>query len=251
MASCEVELSVRIAAIEVLRLIAVHGLLDDDQIDQLARLIFHVDAKVRKAVAGFFLGLVDETAASRDEDLAASRPSTSQQKGKATQHASAFDDDQRKVCLKLKCLAEAFVKHGKELDAEMGGENTEGDEAEVAAGTLSSRKSRITDAVAALWTVEKDEDIADWQLMADYLILDHSASGDSQVVEAVDDAIRLDDEEESALLEVFVASLQHTRADAESRKVRSRVAVPHSLAWAERTHRMPRAKLSSATSLER
>lgn len=227
MALCEVDIAVRVSAIECLRLIAIHGLLEDDQVDQLARLIFHFDAKVRRAVAVYFFSLVDETCANREEELGGTA-SQGKKKGKgkaAAVDSSGFDDDQRKACLRLKCLAEALVKHGHALDEEQDDEETSADPERATAKSISSRKSRITDAVAALWTVEADHTLDDWQLMADYLVLDHSASADSQTPDHVEDALRLGDEEESVLLEVFVASLQYTRAraEAEAKKVR----LPH------------------------
>lgn len=214
MASREVDLSVRIAAIDVLRHIATHGLLEDEQLDQLARLIFHVDNKVRRAVAGYFLGTVDEEVKTKREDLALDG---SQGKKKS----SGFDADQ----LRLKCLAEALVKHGRALDDELGVDEEETEEANKStARAILSRKSRITDAVLALLasTDEKEEWLHDWQLMADYLVLDHSASGDGDEEATVDEAVRLEEQEESVMLEIFVASLSYARDEAtrEAKKVR-------------------------------
>jgi cohesin complex subunit SA-1/2 len=224
MATSEADLSVRVAAVQVLQAIDQHGLLEDHQRDHLARLIFNYELRVRKAVGPFFAGLVEEDVEERKTMLEAgkspkkgrSRNST----GSATdQVATEEDAERRSLRLTFKALASLLHRHGRILDDEDQNSIEDEDEDEAAdlpvetAMTLQGAKTgRIGLAVEALWnTVDA---VQDWAELAEFLLIDHSSEDEGASV----DAYRLTEEEESLLIEILVASLKITKANADAEK---------------------------------
>ncbi|KAL8292902.1 hypothetical protein RQP46_000596 [Phenoliferia psychrophenolica] len=213
MAVGEVDLSVRIACIHVLRQIDKHGLLEDSQRDEVATLVFESERRVRQAVAGFFQGLQDELVQERETELDA---------------VTGEREAQLKDQLKLKCLAELLVKYGRALDGIDEDAADEDDELDAAAAAaivqVTSHRGRVAFAVEALW--DQVEVLRDWQGIMDFLLLDHSADAQGDTPKAkgkgrkgkgkaangaaadeVDPACRLTEDEETLLVEVLVASL--------------------------------------------
>lgn len=231
MATGELDLSVRIQAIQVLRQIETHGLLDEDQRDEIAKLVFETERRVRGAAADFFSALLGEEVEKRETELEAGQTTP---KGKGKKKGGAIVTLEGKDQLQLKCLAELLVKYGRSLD----GLSDEGsdDEEDQADDTFSSRKKeadvvevkthrgRVAFAVEALW--DQVEAVRDWQAIMDFLLLDHSpdssredtpkakgrkgkgkSSEEEETGGEVLEACRLTEAEETLLVEVLVASL--------------------------------------------
>lgn len=252
MATSEVDLSVRISCIHVLRSIDNHGLLEEDQRDEAAALVFEEEKRVRSGIAGFFAGLLEEQVKERMTELEAENGG----KGKGKKAAAEGEDQ-----LRFKCLAELLVKYGKQLDKDDEEDARESDDDDENDGDELTKKAdgavernhrgRVALAVESLW--ESVDAVKDWQGLLDFLLLDHSTvaihgdddeedddeatpraknkanrksngrkkqSNGGDDVNAVDAKFRLDDEEESLLIEVLVASLSNTtRTTAGNRKV--------------------------------
>lgn len=229
MAVGEVDLSVRIACIHVLRQIDKHGLLEDAQRDEVATLVFESERRVRQAVAGFFEGLLDELVTERETELDA---------------VTGVRGIELKAQLALKCLAELLVRYGRALDGiEDGHDDEDRDELDPGAAEIveevKSHRGRVAFAVEALW--DQVDVLRDWQGIMDFLLLDHSATGADSTPKAknkgrkgkgkaaagagdddVDPACRLSEDEESLLVEVLVASLARaTGSSAVTKKVRT------------------------------
>lgn len=227
MATSDTELSVRVAVIQVLGAIDGHSLLENEEQEKLCLLVFDEEAKVRKAVSHFVKGVWEECV---DERLAG--------RGKLNE-----EERQRAG---IKAVAMLLVRWGKALDkvtgyAEEDNSNAEGEREdgmprankrrEVAALVTLDQKGRTALAVEALW--DEVDTIRDWQGLLDILLLDHSAAeGDESQAgsssgrrgrvngnthtpdSVVDEAWRLDDEEESILLEMLVAILRRAKVEA-------------------------------------
>jgi cohesin complex subunit SA-1/2 len=240
MATSDLELSVRVATIQVLVAIDSHSLLEDEQRDELCLLVYDEEPRVRKAVAGFVRGVWEEAI----EDRMVGRKS-GEDKAKDTERVS------------IKCLATLLVKWGKrtrrelepveDLDAGADADESPVEDTnnkDIARLVSAHHKGRIALAVEALW--DEVEVIGDWEMLLEHLLLDHSASvgdgvngpGPSPVAarrrqnaaakqtateeDVVDEAWRLSEPEEAALLEVFVAMLKKMKDEAAgSRKVNS------------------------------
>ena len=225
MAVGDIELSVRVAVVQVLQTIDGHGLLEDDQRQKLCLLVFDEEARVRRAVSGFVKGVWEETV---EERLVGRR---------------ASDSDKHRAG--IKALGMLLVSWGRALDKTTGDADEddnmdlgEGSSKKVRAKEVASLvghnpKGRTALVVEALW--DEVEPVRDWETLLDVLLLDHSAVGDSSrptsrskgkqaaTEESVDEAYRLEEVEEAVLLEMLVATLRKALADAASaKKVRQR-----------------------------
>lgn len=224
MATGDTELAVRVAVIQVLGAIDGHSLLEDEERENLCLLVFDEEPKVRRAVSQFVKGVWEETV---EERLV------------GRNHPS---EEERKY-VGAKALAMLLVKWGKNLDKIIGEEELESDvdgedshdvgvnsrpaaRKEVAALAMEQR-GRTAFAVEALW--DEVDPVSDWEGLLEVLLLDHSAAGEDEAEgssrrptakgkrrvpdNTVDEAWRLEEVEESALLEVLVASIRRAKAD--------------------------------------
>ncbi|KAG9003732.1 hypothetical protein FRB90_011132 [Tulasnella sp. 427] len=242
MASSDVEVSVRVAVIQVLCAIDDLGELEEDQTEQMELLIFDQEPRVRKAISSFVHGVWKNAV---DERL-----------GKRRQGGDAAKDKER---IGFKCLGALLVKWAKNLEKDDEGD-TVLDQTESQAGASDSgaggpkskevtalvsdlQRGRIALCVDSLW--DEVDAVSDWEELMEFLLLDHSAEGEDDVspvaskrkraAEAkakkgkgqrkstvnqgdVDEVWRLEDAEEAVLVEVLVASLKKTIADAGEKK---------------------------------
>lgn len=222
MAVGDIELSVRVAVVQVLQTIDGHGLLEDDQRQRLCLLVFDEEARVRRAVSGFVKGVWEETV----EERLVGRKSSDTDKHRAG----------------IKALGMLLVSWGRALNKTTGDADADEEESmdlgegsskrvrakEVASLVGHNPKGRTALIVEALW--DEVEPVRDWETLLDVLLLDHSPAGEGSrptsrskgkqagTEESVDEAYRLEEVEEAVLLELFVASLRKALADAANAK---------------------------------
>ncbi|GAA6000843.1 cohesin subunit IRR1 [Rhodotorula paludigena] len=197
MAVGEHDLPVRIQALQVVRQIDAHGLLEDDkQRDEIALLVFEKERRVRFAAADFFKGLVDEQVDERKGELDLADGAARGKKVKEQERALA-------TAVEYKVLAELLVKYGRMLDGGAAGPDSAEDEEddsqrrsqasasdELSAGDLvpdragadadgaeadtraSVPRGRVAFAVEALW--DSVDALRDWEGMLEYVLRDHS-----------------------------------------------------------------------------
>ncbi|EGO01292.1 hypothetical protein SERLA73DRAFT_87834, partial [Serpula lacrymans var. lacrymans S7.3] len=221
MATGDTELTVRIAVIQVLSAIDGHELLEDAEREKLCLLVFDEEAKVRKSVSGFVRGVWKDLIQQR---LVGKKPS-----------------DKDKERTGIRALGILLVKWSKALDKVMEGADDESvssiegrstriRSANPAAHFIdANQKGRTALAVEALW--DEVEAVNDWEALLDVLLLDHSANDDESLdgspsllsptkQNSIDDVWRLQEVEESVLLEVLVATLRRAKIpSAGSKKV--------------------------------
>ena len=214
MGCSEPDLQVRKAALAILECIDKHGLLETDHRQQIAACIFHVDPKVRAAVASFFASLIEEDIGTRVDE-----------------GASASTANSNRARLWFKSFAALLIQSGKPL----GGSDEDAGQQDGIDATLDVEiakgpaKGRAALAVAALWNEE--EAVQRWDVLAEYLLLDHSAEAADEDLPDVNAAVsnakgkvrasvdqlgegqKLEAEEEEMLIEVLVAVLAHHKAD--------------------------------------
>ena len=228
MATSDLELSVRVAVIQVLVAIDSHSLLEDEQRDELCLLIYDEEPRVRKALAGFVRRVWEESV---EEGMLG-----------RTRGGNKAKEKER---VGIKCLAKHLVKWGKRAGArkervadDEDDENPteESKNKDVARLVSANHKGRIALAVEALW--DEVEAIGDWEALLEHLLLDHSASADDAMdgvgpspvaarrrqnaaakkkateEAVVDEAWRLTEPEEAALLEMFIAALRKAKDEA-------------------------------------
>ncbi|TFK29563.1 hypothetical protein FA15DRAFT_632012 [Coprinopsis marcescibilis] len=222
MATSDTELTVRVAVIQVLGAIDGHSLLEEEERDKLCLLVYDGEVKVRKAVSQFVYNVWEEVV----EELLVG-------KTKFT--------DLDKTRTGIKALATLLVKWGKAL--EDGEDDAEESEDVDDGASRTSRKARRKEiwgligssdhrgrtalAVEALW--DDVECVRDWEEILNLLLLDHSTTTANGTVartngksthadSRVNDTWRLEEVEETALLEALVASINKLKHGAASAK---------------------------------
>lgn len=205
-ATTDAETNVRVSGIELLDLLRENGLLEPDDVDAVGRLVFDVDTKVRKAVAGFFAENVNDYYNSKIDDLGG-RDGVEEalpEVGEDNHEAPKLE------WLKLKSLAELLQNYDVDDSLPSQVERSRADGS--LSLHLSTGDSRFTLAADVLF--DKIEEIREWQALAGYLLFDHSTGRANGVA---DDALSqlkqesvLAEKEEAILIEVLHASVKRT-----------------------------------------
>ena len=211
MATQDSEPSVRAAAVELTDKIREAGFLEPDDIDMIGKLIFDTEPKVRKAVVNFFVENVQDLYDAKVEDLG----------GTETLEDLFNDDDEdvgapRASWIKVKCLAEMLLSYDAEDQGEM--------PSQLEAGTtgdyliMPPSESRFTLAAHALF--EQLPELKDWDMLASYLLFDHTAKPKASADDALREAFKPEEQEEVILLEMLNAAvnLSLTKADEAEKK---------------------------------
>lgn len=218
MATSDIDLGIRVAVIRVLGDIESHFPLEEEEKEKLCLLLFDEEPRVRRAVSSFVKAIWEEEI---DEKI-------------GSLHKLTKKDRER---IAIKVLAELFVKWDNALD------NVSGDDEDTAPvnGRQQSKRrkelivlvaaedrGRISMAVEALW--DEVNSISDWEDLLELLLLDHSASEDENCVVPsrgrprvngkshkddfhVDESWRLEEAEETVLLEVLVAAIRMAKEE--------------------------------------
>lgn len=247
MATTDTDLSVRVAVIQVLCAIDKASLLEEDQRSTLSVLIFDEEARVRKAISGFIKNIWDETVKERlvgrdGADEEEDEDSQSRKYAGAKALSSLLVSWERGL---------ARRDNSNTTQTNESGSSSHTPTAETLALLGALQKGRTALAVEALW--DEVDSVSDWQALLDILLLDHSGSGSGKRISddvdvddvensnrgkkgkqpmkgkgsskgkgkatadsgsgEVDEAWRLEEDEESALVEILSASLQKTLAD--------------------------------------
>lgn len=198
LAIVDVDMSVRIAAINVLLQLDAHELFDDGEREVLASHIFHVEERIRSAVAGFFSRMLDEEV---DEQI----------------------EEEDIVKIRLKAFASLIIRLSGRVDQVSGNGAEEDQQQQVTANNATAlganSESRITLIVGTLW--ETIVELHDWKSIIELLLYDHTskapATGRKKNKKVADSAsssgdnpppnedLRLTSEEEAVLVEALIA----------------------------------------------
>lgn len=209
MGTSDVDLSVRVASLQLLSVLRDNEVLEPDDIDAVGKLVFHEDARVRKAVGGFFSANVNDCYDSKLislgglESLEESLPETSESNFEAL----------RLEWLRFKSLVEVLLSydHDDQIPKQLKRSDADGSLILQAAGTAS----RFTLAVDALY--DQIAELKEWQALAGYLLFDHSAgrsngtSNDPVIL--FKNECTLSENEELTLLDVLNACLKRSLTD--------------------------------------
>ncbi|SCV69509.1 BQ2448_2529 [Microbotryum intermedium] len=220
MAIGDVDTAIRVQTIQVLRQMENHGLLDEDQSDEIAKLVFETEPRVRRAAADFFTKVWKEEVAESEKEFSTGRETSAASKKKGTGVSA-----ETKKQIRLKTLAEMLIKYGNAIDGVDEGEDEDetsgdGDTAEKPdMADIKTHHGRVAFAVEALW--DRLDTVQEWQAIMDFLLLDHSGASSGkggrkngkgkakQAAEGdeVEESCKLTEEEETLLVEVLVASI--------------------------------------------
>ncbi|KAM0670552.1 hypothetical protein ACQRIU_000947 [Beauveria bassiana] len=218
-ATLDSEISVRVTAISVIDTLRAAALLEPSEIDAIGRLIFDNEIRIRKAVVNFFGACVEDVKEGKMEELGGQD---------ALDEIDVGDEEDfespRKEWLDIKCLAETLAIYNAQVDEAQQNNGSIGTEVSLDLIESVVPETRITLAAQALY--EKIPEIKSWEILAGYLLFDHSTSTKSRSKAksksaspeaAFKKAIAPLREEESILLEVLSSgirsSLTHSGGD--------------------------------------
>lgn len=166
MASRDAEVSIRTAALDLLDMVRETGLLEPDNIDNIGRLIFDKEPRVRKAVGGFFAESVNDLYESVAEDLGGEEVI-----GEYLGEEGEDDYDSPRISwLKYICLAEVLESYAADSQEESHNPVVE---AGVGALNINVAESRVVLAAQAIY--DNVDEVKDWEVLAGYLVFDHSS----------------------------------------------------------------------------
>lgn len=198
---------VRASAVALVELIRGAGMIEPDEIDMIGRLIYDSEPKVRKAVVGFFVEGITELYDSKVEELGGK-----EELGEVLTEDDEDTDSPRPGWIMLKSLAEILASYDTEDQDEMPSQINFATDADFL--DISARESRFSLAGKALY--DKMPELRDWEMLAAYLLFDHSAKPKGSKAErAVRESYKPTGKEEVLLLEVLnaVVKLGITRVD--------------------------------------
>ncbi|KKA29240.1 hypothetical protein TD95_002061 [Thielaviopsis punctulata] len=205
MATRDSEASVRVSAIYVIDILRAAGMLEPTQVDEIGQMVFDQEPRVRKAVVPFFVACVKEM-----------HENMTEQAGGVDAVEEVFgsveDDDfdtPQDGWMTIKSIAELLSSYDASIQQTenpivrrpVTGIMTKGDDPD----------SRIALAAQALY--EKVAEVRSWEMIAGYLLFDHSTSSKSKrskssmsADQIVKGLVAPTPEEEIVLLEVLSAS---------------------------------------------
>ena len=214
MVTQDVEVSVRVMAIEVVDAIRDAGMLEPSDIDQVGKVLLDSEDRVRKAAAGFVMSGVEEAFLVLAQEIG--EDNANEFLGEEDRR---LDEDEyltpRHDWLRLKALATMLRIYDHDLGEAPNSDNPH--RLDVAADIITSPapESRIILAAQALY--EKVSDMPKWHVLAGYLLFDHTvtvAKSRSKPKKLPADVIvrrKLvpEEHEESILLEVLQAAVKY------------------------------------------
>jgi cohesin complex subunit SA-1/2 len=208
MATRDSDPGVRTTAIELIDLLREAGFLEPTDIDEVGKLIFDSEPRVRKAVVNFFAQNVDDLYETRlEEDLGGLEAVEEIFGGDVD---SEDYDSPRVEWLKLKCLLEILAAYDAQ-DEVNSREMIPIPETETYV-YIPGMESRFS--LAAEGLCDRMSDLK-WEILAGYLLYDHSqtaitngASANADPMSAFKREVKLTEKEEMLLLEILNASVK-------------------------------------------
>ncbi|KXJ93068.1 hypothetical protein Micbo1qcDRAFT_146110 [Microdochium bolleyi] len=224
MATRDTDVSVRVAAVSVVDVLRASGMLEPEEIDSISKLLFDSEPRVRKAVVNFFTELVAEVIESKVDDIGGSD---------AIDEVLGDDDEDdnydsvRKDWIKIKALAENLAVYDSQLDGE---QDDLRHGLDVAADVVNANTPDSRIALAAQALYDKVPEINNWQILAGYLLFDHTTSSKtnsrskkSNTIEAaLKKVIAPEAREEAILLEVLATAVKENLSAGADHHDRSR-----------------------------
>lgn len=229
MATKDVDVSVRVAAISVIDILKSTGMLEPNEIDAIGKLIFDSELRVRKAVVEFFAGCVNDSIESKVEEM-----------GGEDAIDEIFGEDQedeyyapRRDWISIKCLAEILAIYDTQFEDEQPSEPPRPLDIAVDLFSAATPETRISMATQVLY--EKIDHIRNWEVLAGYLLYDHTTSAASSKSKAkskpksheaaLEAAVAPEGREEPILLEMLCSAVKLSLTQSAEVKRRPRLEI--------------------------
>lgn len=211
MATLDSEISVRVAAISVIDTLRAAALLEPSEIDAIGKLVFDNEVRIRKAVVSFFVACVQDVQEGKLEELGGAD---------VLEEIDAGGDEEfdtpRREWLDIKCLAETLAIYDAQVDETQDGSIGAGQA--IALDMLESAVPDSRVALAAQVLYDKLSEINNWEVLAGYLLFDHTTSNKARATKtktknlspdvAFKKTVAPTTAEESILLEVLSAGIK-------------------------------------------
>lgn len=209
-ATLDSEVSVRVMAISVIDSLRAAALLEPTEIDAIGKLIFDNEVRIRRAVVGFFVACIDDVLEGKVEEIGGSDVVDEFDGGEEDDYESP-----RKEWLSIKCLAETLAIYDAQVEEAQQNEPSLG--MDIAVDLLESSLPDTRIALASQVLYEKIPEIKSWEILAGYLLFDHTTSTKSKSKSkargsateiAFKNAVAPTPEEESILLDVLSSAVK-------------------------------------------
>lgn len=208
MATRDVEVSVRVAAISVMNTLRSRALLEPSEIDAIGELIFDTEPRIRKAVVDFFVASVEDVFEAKVEELGG---------GDILDEFDSVEEDDfsspRREWVNVKCLAETLANYDAQIEERQPSASTQGLDLAVDLLATPSPETRISLASQVLY--DKVDEVKQWQVLAGYLLFDHTTSSKSRSKSkpksseaAFKKAVAPSSSEEAILLKVLTSAVK-------------------------------------------
>lgn len=206
MATQDTEPGIRAATVQLLDMVREAGLLEPDDIDAIGSLVFDVEPRVRKAVAGFFAENINDLFESAVEDLGGAE-SLEEILGEELEDEY---DQPRITWLKYTCLAEVLQAY--DGDHEEDDFKRHGDMGESL--DISVQESRFS--LAAQVILGGIPELKEWKVLAGYLLCDLSnlSTNNPEQESAFKERCQLNEKQEILLLQVLNVAVQSRLTEA-------------------------------------
>lgn len=207
MATQDLDVSVRVAAVNVIEVLGENGMLEPDEIDNIGKLIFDSEPRIRKSVVKFFADIVDAAVEQKVEAMGG-------EEAVEEMFPESEDVDEsapRKEWLEVKVLAENLSVYESQLeDSDAEGRRV----LDIPAEMISTIAPETRMSLASQVLYDKMETVKDWGILIGYLLHDHTTSSKSKSSSRNSTEATLRQnlaptaEEEAILLEVLVAAVK-------------------------------------------
>lgn len=219
MALYDVDVSVRVNTIQLCSALYKLNIdiLSANGRKELSNMIASDAPRVRKSAAPFVKAMIDTNIINPLMQQVSNALSNTRSKGRRSAAAAAAETPVNKAWVHFKGLASFIVKHTAGLaEKENSADDMQIDMESVSSSLIEKRTAMITNIVEALW--DQMSELQDYASMSDYLCRDHSRTqqqqqngNDDQMDTgntSIEDCYRLNDEEETVLLNVFVVCIR-------------------------------------------
>lgn len=209
-ATLDSEVHVRVTAISVIDTLRSAALLEPSEIDAIAKLIFDTEIRIRKAVVNFFVACIDDVYEGKLEEMGGSD---------VLDEVDDVEEDDyespRKEWINIKCLAEMLAIYDAQIEESH--QNGAGSSLDAATELLDGANPDTRISLAAQVLYDKVPEVTRWQMIAGYLLYDHTTSAKSKSRSkskntspeaALKKAVAPTSEEESILLDVLSSAVK-------------------------------------------
>lgn len=210
MATIDSEIHVRVAAISVIETLRAAALLEPNEIDAIGRLMFDNEIRIRRAAVTFFVACINDVQEGKLEELGGSDV--------LDELDTAEEDDYdspRREWVDVKSLAETLAIYDSQVDEAQQNEPGLGQDMSLDLLEAPAPDTRVSLAAQVLY--DKIPEIKQWEIIAGYLLFDHTTSTKSRAKgrsknmtpeAAFKKAVAPSTEEELILLEVLSAGIK-------------------------------------------